>query len=62
MEVQRSAYSVLEFCTAHRISRAKLYQLWQEGQGPDRIRVGSRVLISVEAATRWRMEMEEAAR
>jgi hypothetical protein len=38
--------------------KAKLYQLWEAGTGPRVMRVGSRVLISVEAAAVWRLACE----
>lgn len=56
-----AAYTVAEFCAAHRISRSKLYELWQEGRGPRKMRVDSRVLISVESATEWRRGREAAS-
>jgi hypothetical protein len=57
----RAAYSIAEFCEAHRISRSKLYQLWAAGTGPRILKVGVKVLISVEAAADWRREREQAA-
>jgi hypothetical protein len=59
-----AAYTVPEFCIAHRVGRSALYKLWQEGKGPRRFQIGqgrsSRVLISVEAAADWRREREAA--
>jgi hypothetical protein len=54
----RAVYSVAEFCNAHDISRAKLYQLWDEGAGPRVMRIGTRILISIEAAAAWRAQLE----
>jgi hypothetical protein len=56
------AYTVQEFCTAHRISRSKLYQLWDEDTGPRIMRIGSKVLITREAAAKWRRAREAEAR
>ena len=59
-----AAYTIPEFCVAHRIGRSALYKLWTEGNGPRRIQVGagrsSKVLISVEAAADWRRDREAA--
>lgn len=52
------AYSIPEFCTAHRISRATFYNLVNAGQGPRLMKVGTRTLISKEAAADWRRERE----
>ena len=48
------AYTVAEFCHAHRISRSGLYQLWKQGQGPKFRRIGTKILISAESAREWR--------
>ena len=56
----RRAYTVREFCEAHRISRSALYGLWREGIGPRFISIGIKKLISVEAAEAWRREREAA--
>ena len=52
-------YSVPAFCEAHGISRGYLYELWARGDGPRRMKVGRRTLISREAAARWRRQMEK---
>jgi hypothetical protein len=57
----RAAFTITEFCEAHRISRSKLYQLWAAGIGPRFMKIGAKVLISVEAAADWRREREQAA-
>jgi hypothetical protein len=54
------AFSIQEFCDAHRISRAHYYNLRQRGQAPDEARVGDRVIITMEAAARWRAERTAA--
>jgi predicted DNA-binding transcriptional regulator AlpA len=53
-----AAYSVDQFCVAHGISRAMLYKLWTDGKGPRPMSVGSRKLISYEAAADWRRACE----
>ena len=57
-EVTRQAYTVEEFCEAHRISRAMFYVLQSQGKGPRIMKVGRRTLISGEAAQEWRSSME----
>ena len=52
------AFTVDEFAEAFRLSRATVYNLWRAGAGPARMRVRGRVLISRDAAERWRSEME----
>jgi hypothetical protein len=61
--VERAAYTISEFCDAHRISRAHYYNLKKLGQAPDEARAGDRtVIITFEAAARWRRAREKAAR
>lgn len=52
------AFSVDEFCLAHRIGRASFYNLLKAGTGPATMKVGGRTLVSVEAAAAWRRRME----
>src|SRR6516225_1250997 len=54
----RAAFTVSEFCEAHRISQAKYYEMKKEGWGPVEMEVGRRRLISYEAASVWRRERE----
>ncbi|TLU71461.1 helix-turn-helix transcriptional regulator [Lichenicoccus roseus] len=56
--MQRHIFSVDEFGQSHGLSRATLYNLWKAGKGPVFMKVGSRRLISEEAATAWRRQME----
>ena len=58
MSSERYAFTVAEFCKAHSFCRATLYHLWADGIGPDRLKVGRRIFISVEAAARWRADRE----
>jgi hypothetical protein len=57
----RCAFTIDEFCEAHRISRAQLYLLWGAGRGPRFMRNGKRRIITVEAAANWRREGEAAS-
>ena len=54
----RAAFTVPEFCAAHRISVAKYYEMKKEGWGPVEMEVGRRRLISYEAASVWRRARE----
>jgi hypothetical protein len=54
------AYSVDEFCARHRISPQLFYKLKPQGLMPVTFNVGTRVLISREAAAAWRRERENA--
>ncbi len=57
----RLALSIDHFCRLHGIGRRTLYDLWADGRGPKFFKVGSRVLISIEAAAAWRRDMEARA-
>jgi hypothetical protein len=61
MAVPAAAYSIREFCAAHRLSESMYFKLRNQGLGPDEMSVGSRRIISFEAAERWRREREAAA-
>lgn len=54
----KACYSVDEFCSSHAISRAMFYKLRADGKGPRTMAVGSRTLISYEAAADWRRACE----
>jgi hypothetical protein len=57
----RAAFTVSEFCAAHRISRTKLYELWAAGTGPRFFCIGVKKIITAEAAADWRRERELAS-
>jgi hypothetical protein len=57
-EPEALAFSIREFCKLHGISERFYFKLKADGRGPDEINLGHRVLISREAATRWRAERE----
>lgn len=59
-QVSPFAFTVTEFCEAHRLSRALLYKLLRDGQGPRYFKAGRRTLISAESAAQWRAAMEAA--
>jgi hypothetical protein len=52
------AFTIRGFCKLHAISERFYFKLKADGRGPDEIQLGHRVLISREAAARWRAERE----
>jgi hypothetical protein len=58
---QAAAFSIGEFCRAHRLSPSMFFKLKAEGLGPREMQVGRRTLISVEAAAEWRRAREAEA-
>ena len=57
----RLALSILEFCDAHGISEGFYYKLKKQRKGPREMKVGTRTLITFEAAADWRREREAAS-
>jgi hypothetical protein len=57
-DVPRSAFTIREFCEAHRLSEAMYYKLRNAGLGPREMRAMRKVTISLEAATDWRRQRE----
>ena len=55
-----AVYSVASFCAAFGISEAFFYKLKSQGLAPVVMRLGSRLLISFEAAKRWQQAREKA--
>ena len=61
-EVPRAAYSIREFCAAHRISQSMYYKLRNAGLGPRELRALRKIVITEEAAADWRHEREATAK
>jgi hypothetical protein len=55
------AYSIAAFCRRHDISESFYHKLRNQGLGPRTMRVGTRVLISREAARQWRKQRTETS-
>ncbi|MCC7203113.1 MAG: hypothetical protein IT393_10700 [Nitrospirae bacterium] len=55
---QQNAFTISDFCESHKISRAFFYQLVKAGKGPLIIRLGSKRLVTKEAAAEWRRKLE----
>jgi hypothetical protein len=58
-EADLDAYSIPTFCWKHDLSVASYYQ--HRPEMPDEIRVGNRVLITREAAAKWRAKKAKKA-
>ena len=56
--MESDAHSVSDFCRRHGLCRATFYNLLKRGEAPATMKVGSRVLVSAEAAAAWRRRME----
>ncbi|UGX93375.1 hypothetical protein G6321_00048570 [Bradyrhizobium barranii subsp. barranii] len=52
--VELQAYTIPEFCIAHRISIDSYYRMQRAGDGPKIKKVGHGTRITVEAAKAWR--------
>jgi predicted DNA-binding transcriptional regulator AlpA len=59
MSMQKNSLTIPEFCHCESISKALLYKLWKQGKGPERYKIGRRTLISINAASEWRMKLEK---
>ena len=57
----RLALSIPEFCEAHGISEGFFYKLKKQGEGPGEMKVGTRTLITLEAAAQWRADRQAAS-
>src|SRR5437763_5386629 len=55
---QKLAMSISEFCTSHGFSTALFFKLRKKGLTPRTMKVGTRTLISLEAAAAWRERQE----
>lgn len=55
------AFSIPSFCEAHgHMSVAMFFKMQAAGEGPTTMRVGTRTMISAEAAAAWRRKREQA--
>jgi hypothetical protein len=55
--MDKFAFTISTFCKAHEIGRNTYYKLKKEGRGPREARIGSKVLITLEAAQAWREQI-----
>jgi hypothetical protein len=56
-----AAYSIRQFCREHNISESMYFKMRAMGLGPREMAVGTRRLITKEAAAEWRKAREAAA-
>jgi hypothetical protein len=56
--VEPRAYTISEFCAAHRLSQGMYFKLKRAGLGPRECKLFSKITISFEAATEWRAARE----
>jgi hypothetical protein len=61
-EDEADAYSIKQFCKRHGISQSLYHELRKQGLGPLTMEVRGRVLISKEAARRWRRAREASGK
>jgi hypothetical protein len=54
----RAFYTIREFCDRHRIALSFYYKLQKQGRGPRTMILGSKVLISAQAASEWAAAIE----
>ena len=55
-----AAYSIPEFCEAHRISESMYYKIRGLGLGPKEARALTKMIITKESAADWRRERTTA--
>lgn len=58
-QTPRTAYTISEFCEAHRLSESMYFKLRNAGLGPREMRSMRKVTISIEAAIDWRRDREK---
>jgi hypothetical protein len=61
-KVKIEAFTIAEFCAAHRISRATYYNLKKKNQGPAEAHVLGRIIVTRESAAAWRQACMAARR
>jgi hypothetical protein len=59
--MEKSAFTLPEFCKAYGVSRGRLHELAQAGLGPRIYHIASKPYVSVEAAQEWQRKMESGA-
>jgi hypothetical protein len=56
------AFTIQEFCDAHRISRSQYYELKKRGKAPAETSALGKILITTESAARWRQKLPKRKR
>jgi hypothetical protein len=60
VELPRAAYTIAEFCEAHRMSQSFYFKIRGLGLGPRECRTLNKITISGESAADWRRANETA--
>jgi hypothetical protein len=60
VELPRAAYTIAEFCEAHRISQSFYFKIRGLGLGPRECRTLNKITITGESAADWRRANETA--
>ena len=60
--VPRMGFTIEEFSRAHGFSRATYYNMKKRKQGPDEMWVCGKIIITTEAAARWRKRGVQSAK
>lgn len=59
--VERRGFTIDEWCDAWRICRASFYNMKKSGIAPRTIKIGSKVIIPLEADEEWQRQRQRAA-
>lgn len=59
MNTTIKAHDINTFCETFGISRSFFYKLKRQNKAPRTMKVGSKTLISVDAAEEWQKQMEQ---
>jgi hypothetical protein len=54
----QAVFTIKEFCDRYRIATSFYFKLQKQGRGPRTMRLGSKVLISAQAASEWAAAIE----
>ncbi len=60
MDTTTHALDVSSFCEKFGISQSFFYKLKRQGKAPRTLKVGSRRIITAEAADEWQRDMEQS--
>jgi hypothetical protein len=58
MNTEQAVFTIKEFCDRYRIATSFYFKLQKQGKGPRTMRIGSKVLITAEAAADWAAAIE----
>jgi hypothetical protein len=53
MNTEQAVYTIREFCDRYRIAASFFFKIQRQGKGPRTMRIGSKVLITAQAASDW---------